>query len=177
MYGKFEPTYNKSGGKLAINGFVGMLGKSEKKSSNEYFETNWDTVANEIITNKNVSVSGIRESTNNNEIILCDLLNLNDDMLNDLANNADESDPMIYRLSNKQHIPLYENTLPIHRKIYDKANMEMYVIELYMEIKDTNPHSESVGIKTDCLVFKNITNTPPTSNKWGDIKTSSVPLI
>ena len=175
VYGKFEPTYNKGGGKLAINGFVGMLGKSEKKTSYEYFETNYDMVANEIINNKNVTVSGIRESTNNNEIILCDLLNLNDDMLNDLANNADESDPMIYRLSNKQHIPLYENTLPIHRKIYDKANMEMY--ELYMKIKDTNPHSELVGIKTDCLVFKNITNTPPTSNNWGDIKISSVPLI
>jgi hypothetical protein len=139
VYGKFEPTYNKSGGKLAINGFVGMLGKSDKKSSNEYFETNYDIVANEIINNKNVTVSGIYDNTNHNEIKSCDLLNLNDDMLNELINNANESDPMIYRLSNKQQIPLYENSLPIHRKIYDKANMEMY--ELYMKIKDTNPHS------------------------------------
>ena len=46
-----------------------------------------------------------------------------------------------------------------------------------MQIQDTNPHSKLVGIKTDCLVFTNITNTPPTSNKWGDIKISSVPLI
>ena len=175
VYSKFEPTHDKSGGKFAINGFVGLLGKSDKKSSHEYFETNYDIVANEIINNKNVSVSGIYDNTNNNEINSCDLLNLNDDMLNELINNADESDPMIYRLSNKQQIPLYENSLPIHRKIYDKANMEMY--ELYMKIKDTNPHSELVGIKTDCLVFKNITNTPPTSNKWGDIKISSVPLI
>jgi hypothetical protein len=53
--------------------------------------------------------------------------------------------------------------------------MEMY--ELCMEIQDTNPHSKLVGIKTDCLVFQNITSKPPTSNKWGDIKISSVPLI
>ena len=96
-------------------------------------------------------------------------------MLNKLINNADENDPIIYRLSHKQNIPLYENSLPIHRKVYDKANMEMY--ELYMKIKDTNPYAEFVGIKTDCLVFKNITNTPPTSDKWGDIKISNVPLI
>ena len=37
-------------------------------------------------------------------------------MLNKLINNADESDPIIYRLSHKQNIPLYENSLPIHRK-------------------------------------------------------------
>ena len=73
-------------------------------------------------------------------------------MLNELINNADESDPMIYRLSNKQQIPLYEHSSPIHRKIYDKANMEMY--ELCVKIKDINPHSKLVSIKTDCLVLK-----------------------
>ena len=31
VYSKFEPTHDKSGGKFAINGFVGLLGKSDKK--------------------------------------------------------------------------------------------------------------------------------------------------
>ena len=67
------------------------------KTSNGYVETNYEIVANEIINNKNVTVSGIYDNTNNNDINSCDLLNLNDDMLNELTNNADESDPMIYR--------------------------------------------------------------------------------
>jgi len=176
VYGKFEPIYDGSGGKMAINGFIGLLGKSHTKSNKEYFEINYDIVVNEILNNENVSVSGIYDHTNEiNTLNSCNLLNLNDEMLNELINNADERDPMIYRLSHKQQIPLYENSLPIHRKIYDKANMEMY--ELYMKIKDTNPYAELVGIKTDCLVFKNITNTPPTSDRWGDIKLSNVPLI
>ena len=49
--------------------------------------------------------------------------------------------------------------------------------ELYLEVKDFNPDCEFVGIKTDCLVFNNITHDPPTSNKWGDIKKHDVPLI
>ena len=53
--------------------------------------------------------------------------------------------------------------------------MEMY--ELYLKIEQSNPYSELVGIKTDWLVFKNITDAPKTSDKWGDIKVSSVPLI
>ena len=53
--------------------------------------------------------------------------------------------------------------------------MEMY--ELYANIKTNNPDCVFVGIKTDCLVFKNITNKPATSDKWGDIKIASAPLI
>ena len=53
--------------------------------------------------------------------------------------------------------------------------MEMY--ELYLQVKDLNPDCELVGIKTDCLLFNNITHDPPTSNGWGDIKKCDVPLI
>ena len=49
--------------------------------------------------------------------------------------------------------------------------------ELYLEVKDFNPDCELAGIKTDCLVFNNITHDPPTSNRWGDIKKCDVPLI
>jgi len=175
VYDKFEPTYDNSGGKMAINGFIGLLGKSHAKSNQEFFEKDYNIVVNEILNNNNVSVSGIYDNTHSDEVNSYDLLNLNDEMLNEIIDKAEGTDPMLYRLSHKQSIPLYENSLPIHRKIYDKANMEMY--ELYMKIKDTNPYAEFVGIKTDCLVFKNITTTPPTSDKWGDIKISNVPLI
>ena len=94
-------------------------------------------------------------------------------VIHQTADNTTE--PILYQLSNKQEIPTYENTLPIHRKIYDKANMEMY--ELYLQIKELNPECELVGIKTDCLVFNNITDEPPISNKWGGIKKCDVPLI
>ena len=94
-------------------------------------------------------------------------------VIHQTADNTTE--PILYQLSNKQEIPTYENTLPIHRKIYDKANMEMY--ELYLQIKELNPNCELVGIKTDCLVFNNITNEPPTSNKWGGVQKCDVPLI
>ena len=50
--------------------------------------------------------------------------------------------------------------------------MEMY--ELYLGVKDFNPDCELVGIKTDCLVFNNITHDPPTSNKWGGVKKLSL---
>ena len=53
--------------------------------------------------------------------------------------------------------------------------MEMY--ELDLEVKDFNPDCELVGIKTDCLVFNNITHDPPTSNKWGGIKQCDVPVV
>ena len=65
--------------------------------------------------------------------------------------------------------------LPIHRKIYDKANREMY--ELHVEVKEFNPDCELAGIKTDCLVSNTIKHDPPTSNRWRDIKKCDVPLI
>ena len=76
---------------------------------------------------------------------------MDDDMSNQLITHADESEPLVYKLNQKQNIPLYENTLPIHRKIYDKANMEMY--ELYANIKTNSPDCVFVGIKTDCPFF------------------------
>ena len=81
----------------------------------------------------------------------------------------------MYQLSHKQDIPKYESTLPIHRKIYDKANMEMY--ELYKRVKDANPECELVGIKTDCLVFNNLSTHVKTSHAWGGAKKVDPPLI
>ena len=118
VYGKFEPTYYglPSGGKKAINGFIGTLGKTHKKTTQEYFETDYNIVANEMLQNDNVEVSGIYDTTQHAGVNALNLLNMDDDMFTQIITHADESEPLIYRLSQKQNIPLYENTLPIHRK-------------------------------------------------------------
>jgi hypothetical protein len=75
----------------------------------------------------------------------------------------------------------YENAIPTlethYQFIYtsDKANMEMH--ELYLHIQNLNPDCEPAGIKTYCLEFYKITKAPPTSNVWGGINISDVPLI
>ena len=176
VYEKFEPTYA-NGGKLAINGFIGMLGRSNAKSTQHDFESNYDVVAHEFVNNEHkIEIKGVYQ-TPIAETEHVNLLNLSDDELEGVINEtADKtSEPIIYQLSQKIEIPTYENTLPIHRKINDKANMEMY--ELYSQVKDLNPGCELVGIKTDCLVFNNITHDPPTSNGWGGIRKCDVPLI
>ena len=59
VYDKFEPTHG-NGGKLAINGFIGMLGKSKAKSTQHYFESNYDVVANELVnSNSKIEIKGI----------------------------------------------------------------------------------------------------------------------
>ena len=80
---------------------------------------------------------------------------------------------MIYDVIDKTEINKYENTLPIHRKIYDIANMEMY--ELYLEVMALNPKAELVGIKTDCLVFNNIKKDIELNDDIGGVKKCMVP--
>ena len=46
--------------------------------------------------------------------------------------NSRSEELMLYNIIDKIEISKYENTLPIHRRIYDIANMEMY--ELYLEV-------------------------------------------
>ena len=81
----------------------------------------------------------------------------------------------MYQIGVNERVDNYQNTLAIHRKIYDKANMEMY--ELYKRVKDANPECELVGIKTDCLVFNNLSTHVNTSHAWGGAKKVDPPLI
>ena len=80
---------------------------------------------------------------------------------------------MLYNVIDKTEISKYENTLPIHRKIYDIANMEMY--ELCLEVMPLNPKAELVGIKTDCLVFNKVKKDIALSNGIGGVKKCRVP--
>ena len=63
-------------------------------------------------------------------------MNLNDNDLQDLTEYAQNNtiEPMLYKLPIYTQIPTYENTLPIHRNIYDIANMEVY--ELHRKIEE-----------------------------------------
>ena len=40
---------------------------------------------------------------------------------------------MPYQLTRNKETPLWGNTLPIHRKIYDIARMQMYEIDLEIQ--------------------------------------------
>ena len=170
-----EPTHA-DGGQCAVNGFIGMLGKSQLTSTQHYFESNYDVVANEIVNNSNsINIQGVYETSSQVEGERHNSLNLQDHELDILITAAARtSEPILYHLTSSTEIPAYENTLPIHRKIYDKANMDMYELEL--QVKELNPNCELVGLKTDCLVFNNVTTYPPTSNAWGGIKKCDVPL-
>ena len=53
----------------------------------------------------------------------------------------------------------------------------MEVYELHRKIEELNPECELVGVKTNCLVYNNITNQPSTCTKWGGIKQSDVPIV
>ena len=117
VYGKFEPTHG-DGGKLATNGFIGMLGKSKAKSARHYFESNYDVVANELINNTdNIEIKGIYPP-DQTEAEPINLLNLSDDELGRVINTTADntSEPILYQFSTNTEIPTYENTLPIHRK-------------------------------------------------------------
>ena len=163
MLDKFESP------KLAINGFIGILGKTITKSSKYYFTNDWDTVCTELLSNENVSVFGIHDSDINpdNDI---DLLNLDDGKMEQLLSKRQDKnhDPLIYKLVYNNEYPLYDNSLSIHRKVYDKANMDLY--EIHLQVKRLNPNCKFVGIKTDCLVYSNITTEIETSDKWGGVK-------
>ena len=112
-------------------------------------------MANEVVNNENglIQIKGTYKNEkpqleNNN------LLNADDNELDKITNSRSEEEPMLYNVIDKTEISKYGNTLPIHRKIYDIANMEMY--ELCLEVRALNPKAQLVGIKTDCLVFTKI---------------------
>ena len=163
VYDKFECP------KQAINGFIGLLGKSHITKHQHYFESDYNVIANELVKNDdNILVKGIYKENNNTKSV--NLVNSNENDLQDLIeaaqNNTIES--MLYKLPIDIKSPTYENTLPIHRKIYDIAKTEVY--ELHRKIEELNPECELVGVKTYCLVYNNTTNQPLICTKWGGIK-------
>ena len=159
IYDKFECP------KQAINGFIVLLGKSHITKHQHLFESDYDIVANELIhCDEDVHIKGIYKDNNDTKSV--NLLNLNGNDLQYLIHEAQHNttEPMSYKLSIDRNIPMYENMLSIHRKLYDIAKMEVY--ELHRKIEESNPECELVGVKPDCLVYNNITNQPSTCTKW-----------
>ena len=64
----------------------------------------------------------------------------------DLARNK-QFDPMVWMINVSKKTPLFNNSLPIHRKIYDIANMMVY--KKHLHITSLNPRAELVRVKTD----------------------------
>ena len=81
------------------------LAKHPQKPNQEFFETDYDMVADELINNPDVSVSGMYETgldDNSDQINTINLLNMDDDMLSQLIDKADDSDPLVYRSSHQK---------------------------------------------------------------------------
>ena len=150
-----------------------MLGIKKICKERHYFESNYDIVANEVINNENIDVKGVYKKSTGSQFETINLLNADDNDLDRIINSRGYEEPLIYNIIDKSEISKYENTLPIHRKIYDIANMEMY--ELYLEVLSLNPKAELLGIKTDCLVFKNIKKDIELSDEIGGVKKCRVP--
>ena len=160
--------------KIAIHGFIGLLGCKTICRERNHFESDYNVVANEVINNENgaIQVKGLYKN-GKSQFEHINLSNADDIELDKIINSRSEEEPIRYNVINKSEISKYENTLPIHRKIYDIANMEMY--ELYLEVMSLNPKAELVGIKADCLVFNKIKKDIVLSDKIGGVKTCRVP--
>ena len=152
--------------KIAVNGFIGILGSKAICRERHYFESDYDIVADETTNNTNVEVKGPYKNEKS-QFEHINPFNADDDEVDQTINSRSEEEPILYDIVDNTEISKYENTLPIHRKIYDIAHMEMY--ELYLEVMSSNPKAELVGIKTDCLVFKKIKQDIELSGEIGGV--------
>ena len=93
----------------------------------------------------------------------------------DLARSKDKQfEPMVWIVNVSRKTPLFNNSLPIHGKIYDIANMMVYKKHLY--IMSLNPRAQLVRVKTDLLGYINIDNEIQTDDyKWGEVKREWLP--
>ena len=140
------------------------MGKSHITKHQRYFESDYNVIANELVNNDDgIHVKGIYKENNNTKF--ANLVNLNDNDLHDLIEDAQNNtiEPMLYKLSIGRGTPMYENALPIHREICDIVKMEVY--GLHRKMEESNPECELVGVKTDGLIYNNITNQPLTCTK------------
>ena len=127
-------------------------------------------MANDVVnngSNGSIQVRGIYQNEKSHYEGI-NLLNADDDELDELINSRSEEEPILYNVIDKTETSKYENTLTIHRKMYDIANMGMY--ELYLDVKKLNPKAELVGIKTDCLFFNKIKKDIELSDELGGVK-------
>jgi len=117
--------------KLANNGFIGLLAKDYTTYEKYYFTQDRMMALKEWLKNPDeVSFSGIYDNSkdlNHYKFMMC---NDNLQAMIDLAKN-ETIDPMVWMVNISKKTRLYKNALPIHRKIYDTANMMVYKKNIY----------------------------------------------
>lgn len=80
-------------------------------------------------------------------------------------------EPMVWMPEVSNKTPSYNNALPIHKKLYDVANMMVY--ENHLQIMSFDPRAELVGVTTYSLCYINIDN--GIHFKWGEVKGEWLP--
>ena len=114
--------------KYGINGFTVLLGCKTSCKERNYLESGYDAVANDVVNNNyngSIQIRGIYKNAKS-QYEGINLLNADDDELDAIINPRSEEKPMLYNVIDKTEINKYYNTLPIHKKTYGIANMEMY---------------------------------------------------
>lgn len=161
-----------NGYKLANNGFIGLLAKNYITNEKHYFTTDRTRALNEWLKKpEEVSFLGLYDNTaeHQNQFIMTETLM---DKINKAMNNPIE--PMVWMINKSKKHKLYNNALPIHRKIYDVSNMLVY--KKHMSIMYKNPTAELVRVKVDLLGYVNVTEEIELDdNKWGEMKREWLP--
>ena len=96
--------------KQAINGFIGLLGKSHITKHQLYFEPDYNVIANDLVNNgDDIHVKGIYKENTNTKFV--NLVSLNENGLQDVIEDAQNNtiEPRIYKLLIGRRIPTYEN--------------------------------------------------------------------
>ena len=162
--------------KQANNGVIEILAKNYNTYEKHYFTQDRTTALKEWLKNpREVSYCGIYD--NSKDLHAYEFLTNRDNLqaMIDLARSKDKQfDPMVWMVHTSKKTPLFNNTLPLHRKIYDIANMLVYKKHLY--ITSLNPRAVLVRVKTDLLGYINIDHEIDTDDyEWGKVKREWLP--
>ena len=97
--------------KIAVTGFIGLLGSKIICKERHYFESDYDIVADEIINNESVEVKGLYKN-GKSQFEHIDLLNADDNGLDKTINSRSEEEPILYDIVDKTEISKYDNIFP-----------------------------------------------------------------
>jgi len=164
------------GYKQANNGFIGILAKSYHTHEKQYFTQDRMTALKTWLKNPSeVSYTGIYDNSKDLHAYQF-MMNQSDlqAMIDIARNKGNQFDPMVWMVRVSKKTPVYNNALPIHRKIYDIANMMVY--KQHLQIMALNPCAELVRVKTDLLGYTGIEHETETDDyTWGKVKREWLP--
>ena len=67
------------------------------------------------------------------------------------------------------------NAVFMQKKSYDNTTWKAW--EADQLVRAYNPNAERCGIKDDLLAYRNVTNTVPTSDRWGELEKAKTPQV